>query len=333
VATNLANQDLPIRDVFKDNVGFQFETDPESLKGVRTIDYDIVNVGDIRLGLGIHYQALQDYDNELQQKALDAELDPEQRAIYQKVRSVLQANGRRNLNQSGVAIGFYRERLKRVLVDAAKKAAAQGRKLHIGTDHVFSSEYVQMPLGRHYELIEANPEYGYHGLVKALNKDRGFLEIDLDVIKEVSQEFDNIVLDVKVVRNFKSLEILQQVLVKSGLNVPVFVDVEVTANIFEISEILDKTRGIEGISISNPIRLTSDMMALEQNNINGVKIKRKDVQYQLKRPVLILASAAQKKGKKLFVDESIKGLTLKQDQSMLAEDFIRILEESLAKNG
>lgn len=333
VATNLANQALPIRDVFRDNMGFQFEINPESLKGVRTIDYEIVNIGDIRLGMGIHYQALRDYDNELQQKALDAELDAEQKVVYQKVRGVLQSNGRKNLNQAGVAIGFYRERLKRVLVDAAKKAAAQGRKLHIGTDHVFSSEYIQLPLGKHYELVEANPEYGYHGLVRALNKDRSFLEIDLDVIKEVSQEFDNIVLDVKVVRNFKSLETLQQLFAKSGLNIPVFVDVEVTANIFEISEILDKTRGIEGISISDPIRLTSDMMALEQNNINGVRIKRKDVQYQLKRPVLILASAAQKNGKKFFVDESIKGLTIKQDQSMLAEDFVLMLEEAIVKPG
>ncbi len=294
VASNLTKDDFEIPAAAEEAIGFDFDMDPSA--PASPIDYEQISIADIRMGLGVHHLALKDYDD-----GVLREKNPE---LYQSVRGLLVRNGYENPDLPGIGRQYYYDVLSAAIVGAARKARTEGRRLVVGTDDGLSTSYRALLGGDVYELQEANPDYGVHGVVKGLFVDREFLETDLSIINTLHDSNPNIEIALKTVRNYKDLEVLTEMMERLGIITParkageiaVGLDVQVAANLFEIKEILNPAFKLAFVSVANPVQLTSELMALEQGNANGAAITAGDVSYQMRRPVMILATAAQKAG-------------------------------------
>jgi len=84
--------------------------------------------------------------------------------------------------------------------------------------------------------------------------------------------------------------------VKGDEDVSVGLDVQVTANYFELAEILEDARRVAFLSLPDVTEAASEMMTLEQNNANGDLISPEDIRYQTSKLIPILATAANKRG-------------------------------------
>ncbi|MDD3375411.1 MAG: PEP/pyruvate-binding domain-containing protein [Candidatus Omnitrophica bacterium] len=315
VAKNLANTNFEIPQVAKDAVGFDFDMDPKAIQSIKKESPNHFNIGEFLLTLGMHFKAFESYDKEILPTVKEGKMLAGAdwhiyRSMYQDIRNMLRENGYSlSIDKEGIGLLFYRAKLKEAVREAAYEAKKQGKKLFISTDNIFSSEYQKLKYGEVYEPKEANPGYGVHGLVKSLNDNRKFFKVDLEIIKElIEEDNDNIVLELKAVRSFEEIKKVRELLGEIELGVPLAVSVEVPANLYEIKEILDPNLNISYLDIADPLRLVSDLMALEEDNINGVDITKHDVDYQLRRPILILATAAKKAGVPFYVNESIYGV-------------------------
>lgn len=309
---NLARQDVEIPAEAQQAIGFDFEIDPQAVVDVKLFEDSQFKIGtDFGLTLGFHYKALKSYDEILLPKVLaNQPLSVEERRVYTEIRRSMRAQGYvERLDEPGIGMKFYERGLLEALGKSFSQAKTEGKRFIITTDALFSNEYRELLFGELYEPSEANPEYGVHGLVKSLSNDRDFLRAQLSAIKRLVDDAsgqEGIVLQLRVVRSFKEIDQVKSLMSEIGLNIPLSVDVEVAANLYEINEILSAQANISEISLLNPLRFTSDLMALERNNINGNDITEKDQKYQLIRPVMILATAAKKAGIPFYVDTSLE---------------------------
>jgi|GEM_PF-2506971 len=287
---------------FKDAIGFDFDINPPDVQTVKIFNDHQMKIGtDFNFKLPFHYRVFKAYDEVLLPKMIKGEkLSKTEADMYHQVRELFRKTQYLlGIDESGVGMRFYKMEFREVLNQQFEKAQAEHKRLVIGIDATFSDQYYSMPFGDQFEPKEANPELGVHGLVKALHGDLEFFKAQLSAIKSLAERIENpkdVILQIRVLRNPKEIDAVRQVMEEVGLDIPISLDVEVPAALYETDEILDPARKISEISIVNPLRLVSDKMALELNNTNGDNITQKDQDYQLIRPIMILATAARKAG-------------------------------------
>jgi phosphoenolpyruvate synthase/pyruvate phosphate dikinase len=319
VATNLTRKDFQIPKEAEDAVGFDFKMNRNDLRSVRRADFETFDITKFRQNLSIHYRAFMEYSRLLniirETGALTEEKD---REIYRTIRQYLISKGvdTELLNNPSGARIIYRNWLIQEMESEYRQAAQRGKQLIVALDNGFSYQYHQLPLGSLFEPHEPNADYGYQGLVRALDTDKDVLELELSAVQEVAKRHSNngVTLLLRSVRSYKEIDSLRQFMREKSISLPFAVDVDVTANIFEIKEILEQKPDF--VSVLNPRQLTSDMMALEQKNTNGLEITQDDVNYQLDRPTMILATASKEAGVPFYLDPSVHPTPMATDAAM-----------------
>ncbi len=115
-----------------------------------------------------------------------------------------------------------------------------------------TNEYRDLLGGKDYEGIEENPMLGYRGASRYITDIDSF-ELEIEAIKRVRREFDNLWVMIPFVRTVKELEATKKLLEERGLvrsdRFKLWMMVEVPSNIILMDKFL--AVGIDGISIGS----------------------------------------------------------------------------------
>lgn len=314
VANLLADEDLEVAEEIQEVLGFQLDIDKTARFDAKPIDYEQVDIADIRMQLPFHYREFKEYDTDLKTRADKNLLSGEELKRYREIHRLLTRAG--YTEGTGAGMKYYRDFITHRLNTILEKAHQQKKHVVIGTDDGTTRQYRKLKWGENHEQEESNPIFGGMGLVKALDVDKDFFETDIRIIDALNQKYrDSISVVLRRARNPKEIKQAVKLFQKFNLDVPYGVDIQIPGNLLEIDEIIEA--GADFISLSRPTELVSRMMLLEENNANGAKITEDDKRYQLKRPVDILATAANKAEIPLYVDPSISIEPITDDTAMV----------------
>lgn len=129
-----------------------------------------------------------------------------------------------------------------------------------------TNEYHNLKGGAHFEPKESNPMLGYRGAFRYIKDERVF-KLELEAIKKVRREYNNLSLMLPFVRTVKELENTKHIITKAGLRrshtFKLYMMVEVPSNVILIDEFINK--GIDGISIGSN-DLTMLTLGIDRDN-------------------------------------------------------------------
>lgn len=129
-----------------------------------------------------------------------------------------------------------------------------------------TNEYRELKGGDQYEMIEENPMLGYRGASRYI-KDKESFKLELEAIKRVRAEYDNLNVMIPFVRTVKELKTVKGIMEECGLvrneKFKLWMMVEIPANIFLIEDFLSV--GIDGISIGSN-DLTQLTLGIDRDN-------------------------------------------------------------------
>jgi pyruvate, water dikinase len=115
-----------------------------------------------------------------------------------------------------------------------------------------TNEYKELLGGQEFEDVEENPMLGYRGASRYITDTASF-ELEIEAIKRVRAEFNNLMVMIPFVRTPAELAATKKILEDNGLkrgpDFKLWMMVEIPANIFIIDRFLDV--GIDGISIGS----------------------------------------------------------------------------------
>ena len=126
------------------------------------------------------------------------------------------------------------------------------RQVVYRTNDFKSNEYKSLKGGEKYEEDEENPMLGYRGASRYITDIETF-KLELDAIKKVREEYDNLWVMIPFVRTVEELErtikIMEEEGLKSAENFKIWMMCEIPSNVILLDEFLDV--GIDGISIGS----------------------------------------------------------------------------------
>lgn len=129
-----------------------------------------------------------------------------------------------------------------------------------------TNEYRNLPGGQEFEPEEDNPMIGYRGCFRYL-KDPEVFKLELEAIKKVRANFNNLHLMIPFVRRIDEFESVKQIVEASGLkrsaDFKLYIMVEVPSTIFLIDKFCET--GIDGISIGSN-DLTQLILGLDRDS-------------------------------------------------------------------
>ena len=129
-----------------------------------------------------------------------------------------------------------------------------------------TNEYRNLPGGYKYEEVEENPMIGYRGCSRYTREIEVF-RMELDAIKKVCQNYDNLRVMIPFVRFVSEIEQIRNILIAEGLyqfpQFKLWMMVEVPSNIILIDKFIDA--GIDGISIGSN-DLTQLILGIDRDN-------------------------------------------------------------------
>ena len=115
-----------------------------------------------------------------------------------------------------------------------------------------TNEYKELEGGAEFEEVEENPMLGYRGASRYITDIESF-KLEIEAIKRVRQEFNNLWVMIPFVRTVSELASTKKILEDSGLrrsaDFKLWMMVEVPSNIFIMEKFLEV--GIDGISIGS----------------------------------------------------------------------------------
>ncbi|HNT29629.1 MAG TPA: phosphoenolpyruvate synthase, partial [bacterium] len=115
-----------------------------------------------------------------------------------------------------------------------------------------TNEYRNLKGGEDYEMHEDNPMIGYRGCFRYISDPEVF-NLEIEAIKRVREEFDNLHVMIPFVRTIEEMEDVKELMEKGGLkrskNFKLYMMVEVPSTVFLIDKFCDI--GIDGISIGS----------------------------------------------------------------------------------
>lgn len=129
-----------------------------------------------------------------------------------------------------------------------------------------TNEYRNLPGGEEFEPEEENPMIGYRGCFRYVKEPEVF-KMELDAIKKVRENFDNLHLMIPFVRRLDEFQKVKELVDKSGLerssDFKLWIMVEVPSTIFLIDKFCEA--GIDGISIGSN-DLTQLILGLDRDS-------------------------------------------------------------------
>ncbi len=144
----------------------------------------------------------------------------------------------------------FTEKLAAQLMKFAK--AFHPRQVVYRTNDFKSNEYKSLKGGEKYEEDEENPMIGYRGASRYITDIETF-KLELDAIKKVRQEYDNLWVMIPFVRTVPEMERTMKIMAKEGLKrsdkFKIWMMCEVPSNVILLEEFL--ALGIDGISIGS----------------------------------------------------------------------------------
>jgi pyruvate,water dikinase len=131
-----------------------------------------------------------------------------------------------------------------------------------------TNEYRDLEGGKDYEGVEENPMLGYRGASRYITDINSF-ELEIEAIKRVRREFDNLWVMIPFVRTVNELATTKKLLEERGLvrsdKFKLWMMVEVPSNIILIDKFLQV--GIDGISIGSN-DLTQLTLGIDRDSAN-----------------------------------------------------------------
>jgi len=144
----------------------------------------------------------------------------------------------------------FTEKLANELIKFAK--AFHPRQVVYRTNDFKSNEYKSLKGGEKYEEDEENPMLGYRGASRYITDIETF-KLELDAIKKVREQYDNLWVMIPFVRTVPELERTMKIMEEEGLksaeNFKIWMMCEIPSNVILLDEFLDV--GIDGISIGS----------------------------------------------------------------------------------
>lgn len=126
------------------------------------------------------------------------------------------------------------------------------RQVVYRTNDFKTNEYRSLKGGEKYEEVEENPMIGYRGASRYIT-DIATFKLELDAIKKVREQYDNLWVMIPFVRTVTELERTVKIMADEGLksseNFKIWMMCEVPSNVILLDEFLDV--GIDGISIGS----------------------------------------------------------------------------------
>ena len=146
--------------------------------------------------------------------------------------------------------GEFTDKLAHELMKFTK--AFYPRQVVYRTNDFKSNEYKSLKGGEKYEEDEENPMIGYRGASRYITDIETF-KLELDAIKKVREQYDNLWVMIPFVRTVSELESTLKIMTEEGLksadNFKIWMMCEVPSNVILLDEFLDT--GIDGISIGS----------------------------------------------------------------------------------
>ncbi|MDP7281791.1 MAG: PEP-utilizing enzyme, partial [Candidatus Poribacteria bacterium] len=140
------------------------------------------------------------------------------------------------------------------------------RRVVYRTTDFKTNEYRDLKGGEEYEEIEENPMIGYRGATRYITDPETF-NMELEAIKKVRKECNNLWLMVPFVRTVKGLKDVLEIIDAAGLkradDFKIWMMVEVPSNIILLEEFI--AAGIDGISIGSN-DLTQLVLGVDRDN-------------------------------------------------------------------
>jgi pyruvate,water dikinase len=144
----------------------------------------------------------------------------------------------------------FTEKLAHELIKFAE--AFYPRQVVYRTNDFKSNEYKSLKGGEEYEEDEENPMIGYRGASRYITDIETFI-LELNAIKKVREQYDNLWVMIPFVRTVPELESTIKIMAENGLkraeNFKIWMMCEVPSNVILLDEFLDV--GIDGISIGS----------------------------------------------------------------------------------
>jgi len=154
------------------------------------------------------------------------------------------------------------------LADSLRKFASafHPRPVVYRTNDFKTNEYRNLRGGEKYEEFEENPMIGYRGASRYI-RDIDIFRLELEAIKRVRQDYDNLWVMIPFVRTPEELAGVREVMVREGLepsqNFKLWMMAEVPSNALILDKFLDV--GIDGISIGSN-DLTQLILGIDRDN-------------------------------------------------------------------
>jgi pyruvate,water dikinase len=146
--------------------------------------------------------------------------------------------------------GEFTDKLANELIKFAK--AFYPRQVVYRTNDFKSNEYKSLKGGEKYEEDEENPMIGYRGASRYITDIETF-KLELNAIKKVREQYDNLWVMIPFVRTVPELERTVKIMNEEGLkssdNFKIWMMCEVPSNVILLDKFLDV--GIDGISIGS----------------------------------------------------------------------------------
>lgn len=135
-----------------------------------------------------------------------------------------------------------------------------------------TNEYRHLVGGKMFEPEEANPMLGYRGAFRYIS-DPGVFELELEAIKKVRRDYNNLWLMIPFVHTPWELAEVKKYVVSSGLNrsesFKLFMMVEIPSNVILLEDFIKI--GIDGVSIGSN-DLTMLILGIDRDNDEVAKI-------------------------------------------------------------
>jgi len=167
---------------------------------------------------------------------------------------------------------MIRDKKKKVFIDKLSAhlttfcQAFSPRPVVYRTTDFKTNEYRNLIGGKAFEPEEENPLLGYRGAFRYINDSQVF-ELELEAIKKVRKNFDNLYLMIPFCRTPQELKEVKKIVVANGLSrspsFKLWLMVEIPSNVILLEDFLDV--GIDGVSIGSN-DLTMLILGVDRDN-------------------------------------------------------------------